>query len=181
MAARPGPADGVWWGMKTFVAAIDLSPVTKQVVATAAELAQASRATVVLCTVLVEPVYLADSAAVVEGLAKVTVRRSGAVRRQLAAIRRHLEAAGLKVLVSVRRGVPGEEILREVTQRKATRLIIGSHGHSAWRELLTGRTASSLLRRARCPVVVVPAPRPARRRRRRGLPMALYFPWSITP
>jgi hypothetical protein len=36
--------------------------------------------------------------------------------------------------------------------------VIGSHGHTAFHDLLVGGTASGVLKRATCPVVVVPAP-----------------------
>jgi nucleotide-binding universal stress UspA family protein len=43
--------------------------------------------------------------------------------------------------------------------RHAGLLVVGSHGYSRLREVLVGSTAAGCIRRAECPVVVLPAPR----------------------
>lgn len=42
--------------------------------------------------------------------------------------------------------------------RHAGLLVVGSHGYSRLREVLVGSTAAGCIRRADCPVVVLPAP-----------------------
>jgi len=59
-----------------------------------------------------------------------------------------------------RLGDPVTEILARA--RGASFVVMGSHGHGAMYDLLVGSTAQGVLRKAPCPVLIVP---PARRGR----------------
>jgi nucleotide-binding universal stress UspA family protein len=48
-----------------------------------------------------------------------------------------------------------DTLLRLVEERKASAVVVGSHGHRGVRELLLGSTTRDLIRHAECPVVVV--------------------------
>jgi nucleotide-binding universal stress UspA family protein len=63
-----------------------------------------------------------------------------------------VEAEGLAVAdeLSV-----ADTLLRIVRERKASAVVVGSHGHRGVRELLLGSTTRDLIRDAGCPVVVV--------------------------
>jgi nucleotide-binding universal stress UspA family protein len=63
-------------------------------------------------------------------------------------------------------GFIGPMILREAQKRRAAYIVIGSHGHSAFYDLVVGSTASLVLKRAACPVLVVPSQRLTRRKKR---------------
>ncbi|MEO8353471.1 MAG: universal stress protein, partial [Chthoniobacteraceae bacterium] len=43
------------------------------------------------------------------------------------------------------------------TEHGADMIVMGSHGHGSFYELLVGSVTSGVLRDARCPVLVVPA------------------------
>ena len=49
------------------------------------------------------------------------------------------------------------EIIEQAQQLAADYIVIGSHGHTALHDLLAGGTASGVLKRATCPVVIIPA------------------------
>lgn len=53
-------------------------------------------------------------------------------------------------------GSPVERLA--LASRHAGLLVVGSHGYSRLREVLVGSTAAGCIRRAECPVVVLPAP-----------------------
>lgn len=53
-----------------------------------------------------------------------------------------------------------ERLLAEQGRLAADAIVLGSHGHGALYDLLVGSVAEGVLRRAPCPVVVVPS-RPA--------------------
>jgi len=53
-------------------------------------------------------------------------------------------------------GYPREEILREIEDRRADVVILGTHGRSGFERMMIGSIASEVLQRARCNVVVVP-------------------------
>jgi len=53
-------------------------------------------------------------------------------------------------------GYPREEILREIEDRRADVVILGTHGRSGFERMMIGSIASEVLQRARCNIVVVP-------------------------
>lgn len=151
--------------MKAILAAIDFSSVSDLVVAAAAELARALRGKVVLVTVLVEPVYLKEFAPPPKSIAKITVAHERAVRNHLAVIQRRLLSEFISAETVVRRGNAAQHILEEAEEHDAALIVIGSHGHTAFYELILGSTTQAVLKRARMPVVVIPPKMPKRRRR----------------
>ena len=54
-------------------------------------------------------------------------------------------------------GNPIKVILDEAAILPADYIVIGSHGHAAFYDLLVGSTTSGVIKGARCPVVVVPS------------------------
>lgn len=56
-------------------------------------------------------------------------------------------------------GIAGNTILAEARSRHAEMIVMGSHGHGAVYQLLVGSVTDCVLRRAPCPVLVVPAQR----------------------
>ena len=53
-------------------------------------------------------------------------------------------------------GYPREEILREIEDRRADVVVLGTHGRSGFERMMIGSIASEVLQRARCNIVVVP-------------------------
>uniref|UniRef100_UPI0040495246 universal stress protein n=1 Tax=Cephaloticoccus sp. TaxID=1985742 RepID=UPI0040495246 len=47
-------------------------------------------------------------------------------------------------------------IIEQARKSRAAYIVIGSHGHSALYDLLAGSTATGVIKRAPCPVLVVP-------------------------
>jgi nucleotide-binding universal stress UspA family protein len=117
-----------------------------------------------LTTVLVEPVYVQGYAPPEKMVAKITVAHEQAVRKRLATLQTHLESELVPAEIVVCRGSPALHILEEAEQHDAEFIVIGSHGHTAFFELLLGSTTQAVLKRARQPVVVIP---PSMRRPRR--------------
>lgn len=63
-----------------------------------------------------------------------------------------LDAEGLAVADDV---TVAETLLRIAKERDAAVLVVGAHGHSAWREMLLGGTTRQIVHSAPCPVLVV--------------------------
>jgi nucleotide-binding universal stress UspA family protein len=59
-------------------------------------------------------------------------------------------------------GNPAAEILRVAAERDCDLIVIGSHGRSWLAALLMGGVAAQVVRKARCPVLVVKTPFPER-------------------
>ena len=153
--------------MKTILTPIDFSPVSRKIVDHTIALARALDARVVLLTVLLEPVFLEEFAPPPPSIARILVGSEKSARRKLAEFEQRLTAAAIPAKTLLLDGSPAERILAEARRLAADYIVVGSHGHSAFFELVVGSTTQLVLRRARCPVLVVPAARPRQRRGRR--------------
>ena len=65
--------------------------------------------------------------------------------------------AGLEVALHKATGGVVDEIVRSGDEVKADAIIMGRHGHGAMYNLLVGSTTEGVLKRARCPVVLLPS------------------------
>lgn len=70
-------------------------------------------------------------------------------------VRRNLGGASVRTVVE--EGDVVERIVAAAAAERADYLVIGTEGRSALQELILGSTANGILRRAPCPVLVVPA------------------------
>jgi len=156
--------------MKTLLVPIDFSPVSKRVVAAAAELAAGLGGRLVILHV-VQPPVLTDSDFGTQLTVEYAAEATEAATKQLGRLRLQLQKEGLAVEVRNASGYPGQNILDAADEVGADFIVLGSHGHGAFYDLIVGSTASRVIKRARCPVVIVPpkpepAPKKARGRRR---------------
>jgi len=65
-------------------------------------------------------------------------------------------AAGIDTTTSVRGGHPAREILAVIEEQAADLLVLGTHGRGGVEHLLLGSVAEKIVRKASCPVMVVP-------------------------
>lgn len=79
--------------------------------------------------------------------------------RQLQAIEKELKRDGFVVTALLIQGYPVEKILMEAGRIKADLIVMGSHGHGLLRHLVVGSVTDGVLRKAPCPVLIVPAGR----------------------
>ncbi len=68
---------------------------------------------------------------------------------------KRLAKAGLTPTSHYLVGHPGEEISALATKQKADLIVMGSHGHSALRNLLVGSVTSNVLARCKTPLLIV--------------------------
>ena len=154
--------------MKTVLAAIDFSPVSRAVLKAAAQLAGAIRARVVLLNVVQPPTIVTDLAPLVGEVLQFTAEIERGSRSHLRKIQKRLAADESEVESLCVQGFPSSTILAHARRLAADYIVLGSHGHSAFYDLVAGSTASGVLKRATCPVVVVPAaPKKTQRRKPR--------------
>ena len=151
--------------VKTILAPVDFSDVSDAVVSEASALARAVTGRVVLMTVIQPPVITNEYAPLMENMAEITAAGEKAAAKRLAAIQDKLEAESLSVEVVQLNGAPVPQIADQAKKLGADYIVMGSHGHTAFYDLLVGSTTHGVLLRATCPVVIVPAhsKKPARR------------------
>lgn len=143
--------------MRRILVPVDFSDVTDAAIDTAMRLAQAFDSA--LCIVHVVPEE-PDFVGYEPGPQSVREAEADALQakhKRLDAIKERLAERGLDVEALLVQGHALEKILEKVSQLKANLVVMGSHGHTALYELLVGSTTEGVLRRAPCPVLVIPS------------------------
>lgn len=142
--------------MKTILVPIDFSPITAHVTKEAAELARATGARLLLLTV-VQPAIVFERYDAGIDLAELTIQGEKNAALQLEQIAQTLKSDFLTVETAQVTGSPMDQILEHAKEVSAAYIVMGSHGHTSFYDLLVGSTTHGVLKRAKCPVVIVPA------------------------
>jgi nucleotide-binding universal stress UspA family protein len=142
--------------MKTFLVPVDFSPVTEEVIDTAVSFARAFGGGVSLVHVVQPPVVTSEFALPVDVLQEALTAGEKAARDKLDGYAAMIREAGLSCEVNVVHGPPVTMIREEAEKVKADYIIIGSHGHGKLYDFLVGSTASGIIKKATCGVVIVP-------------------------
>ena len=69
--------------------------------------------------------------------------------------KKELKELGFDVEVRIIVGIPYEEIVKIADKEGAGLIVMGSHGKGIIQELLIGSTSEKVLRKAKCPVLIV--------------------------
>lgn len=142
--------------MKKILVAVDFSDATGAVVEAAGSLAGAFGAELVMLHVAApEPEFIGYDPGP-QSVRDSVARELVAEHHGLQDWENKLKAKDLQVTALVVQGYPVEKILDEVERRGADLVVIGSHGHGALHNLLVGSVTEGVMRKASCPVLVVP-------------------------
>ena len=142
--------------MSTILALVDFSDVTEAVLEQAASMARGLKAAVVVLHVASpDPDFVGYEAG------PQTVRDSVAghlheEHRTLRQMEEKLKASGLSATSLLVQGPTIEKCLSEAARLQPLLVVVGSHGHGLLRGLLVGSVTEGVLRKASCPVLVVP-------------------------
>jgi nucleotide-binding universal stress UspA family protein len=150
--------------MRTILVPVDFSKVSKALIDEAVRLSDGKPSKIILLHVIAPPQPIGYPSPVVLDMGPLVAAMIKSGAEQLKRLKRSIHAGRDSVRVLQLEGIPVIEILECARKLKADYLVIGSHGHSGFYDLLVGSTTSGVLKRATCPVVVVPA-KPGGRRR----------------
>ena len=142
--------------MNTLLVPIDFSDASQYVIAEAVVLARAAKSRLLLLHVVQPPVVVSDYGLLIENIAQLTVEAEKDASARLTQLKAKLVARGIPTEVMLRTGSPVFHILEQAKKKTVSHIVIGSHGHTAFFDLLIGSTASAVLKRADRPVLVVP-------------------------
>ena len=147
--------------MKTILVAVDLSPATVRVCEAAANLARSIGGRLVIFhAVPPAPLMLygfdAFTAAQVTTYDRATRK---AAAHKMTALEHWFKKRCPNTRMALHEGAAAENILKTANRLRADYIVIGSHGHGAMHDLLMGSTAHVVVRKALCPVVLVPVSR----------------------
>lgn len=143
--------------MKTILAPVDFSPVSESVVREAAALARTFDGRVVLLSVVQPPAALTEYAGLVDNFMELAAAGEKNAARQLEALQEKLQSEFVRTDCVQLTGSPIANILEQAEKLGADYIVMGSHGHTAFYDLLVGSTTHGVLRRATCPVIIVPS------------------------
>jgi len=76
--------------------------------------------------------------------------------QRLQSIAAELREAGLETTALLVQGPTAEKILAEAEEHAADLIVMGSHGHGAMHRMLMGSVSERILRKADCPVTIIP-------------------------
>jgi nucleotide-binding universal stress UspA family protein len=76
--------------------------------------------------------------------------------RRLQELEKQMVDQGVQAAALLVQGFAVEKILSEAARLGADLVVMGSHGHGALRQILVGSATDGVLRKATCPVVIVP-------------------------
>jgi nucleotide-binding universal stress UspA family protein len=132
---------------------IDFSPCSAAALRYAVPLARQFRARIGLIYVGQEYYFTPSLAALDASSAEVSTRANSAARLAEFATKEISNEVPVDILV--RNGNAADEIVRAAGEFGADLIIISTHGYSGWKHTWFGSTAETLVRHAKCPVLVV--------------------------
>ena len=144
--------------MKNILVPVDFSDVTSEVVETARKFAAAFEGRLIILNVAEpEPDFVGFEAGP-PAMRVATARDYKVERQRLDDIKTRLISGGSDATTLHVQGPIVEKILHEAGEQQAELIVIGSHGHGAFYDLLVGSVTHGVIKDAPCPVVVVPSP-----------------------
>ncbi len=143
-------------GMKTILVAVDFSAVTNGVLKAACALAKRVEGSLVLLHVVEPPVVIDVYGLGQEVLAEASAASERISTRRLRQLIQRCQRGGVAARAVQQSGKPEREIVATARRLGAAYIVIGTHGHGAAYDLIVGSTTNGVLRKATCPVLVVP-------------------------
>jgi universal stress protein A len=143
--------------MKTVLAPIDFSDATRRVIDEAINLARSIGGRLVLLNIVPPTSAFPSEFDSTGARTAYFVQAEKHARDELTALQRSLRDEGVTAHVVHQIAQPGPGILDQAERLEADYVVMGSHGHGAFYELIVGGTASRVLKMAKCPVVIVPS------------------------
>lgn len=143
--------------MESILATLDFSPVADAVLAQAVAMSERLGARLWLIHVAApEPEFVGYEA----GPQTVRDQRANELREEHRTLQHRadeLRARGLDVTALLIQGHPVEKIVEEANRLGVGMIVMGSHGRSGLARLVLGSVSEGVMRRATCPVLIVPA------------------------
>ena len=143
--------------MKNILVPIDFSDVTDEVIKMGAQFAKAFSAKLWIVHVAApDPEFVGYKV----GPQHERDWRADTLRKEHKIIqdtKKRLENDGIDAEGLLIQGLVTETILNEAKKLKADLIVVGSHGHGALFKLLMGNVCEGLVRKASCPILIIPA------------------------
>lgn len=142
--------------MNTIIIPVDFSDLTQRVVDAGVKLAKAFGSRIILLHITEpEPEFVGFEPGPLP-VRTAVAHDIKAAHRQLSELRDSVSANVSDVLALHVQGALVDKVLEEANKHEADLIVLGTHGHGAFYELLIGSVTSGVLKHTKCPVLVVP-------------------------
>jgi len=143
--------------MKTFLVPVDFSSVTERVIDSALAFARAFNGKVELLHIVQAPVVAtAEYALPAEVIQEAVSVSSAASQKKLESYVGLFLKEGIECTSKTLVGAPVPLIRDEAAKAHVDFILMGSHGHGKLYDFLVGSTASGVLKKAKCGVIIFP-------------------------
>jgi len=115
------------------------------------------QAPITVLHVLPEPVVASRALAYVSSPMLLDASLRDSIQADLSSLVEPANRAGLHAAGELRDGEPAAEIVRVAQELHADLIVVGTHGRTGFQRWVLGSVAETVLRRAPCPVLTVPA------------------------
>jgi nucleotide-binding universal stress UspA family protein len=143
--------------MKTILVAVDLSPISAQIVNAAADLAEPLQAKIILLHVISAVSAYTPIGSSMDAVAipvPPSQKEIQEIKKDLDSLSTPLKTRGITFETVAKVGLPLEEIQNHSAHSSI--LVVGSHGHGGLYHLFNGSVVTVLLKHATKPILVVP-------------------------
>jgi nucleotide-binding universal stress UspA family protein len=143
--------------MKTILVAVDLSPISAQIVNAAADLAEPLQAKIILLHVISAVSAYTPIGSSMDAVAipvPPSQKEIQEIKKDLDSLATPLKTRGITFETVAKVGLPLEEIQNHSAHSSI--LVVGSHGHGGLYHLFNGSVVTVLLKHATKPILVVP-------------------------
>ena len=143
--------------MKTILVPVDFSAGAARAIRVACRMARLTKSRLVLLHVMEEPGGWETYGSAYDLMLEAVRSVEKIAAKKLDELGRACRRGGQPVRTIQQAGTPRQVIVATAAKLKASYIVMGSHGHGAVYDLFVGSTTQGVLRRAPCPVFVVPA------------------------
>lgn len=137
--------------------ATDFSDISTKAVLRGLQLAQETRAEVLLVHVIENTWYPGTFGVSPLPLPDLEQQVRKAARDRLEKMKTETTPPGVSCRTLLREGVPWSEIVEVAKQEKADLIVLATHGYTGLKHALLGSQAERVVRTAPCPVLTLPA------------------------
>lgn len=142
--------------MNTILAMVDFSDVTDAVIEQAVSMAKGLEAEMVILHVAAPDPDFVGYEAGPQAVRDTVAGRLRTEHRNLQQLEERVKARGVAASGLLIQGSTVQKCALEMTRLRPLLVVVGSHGHGLLRDLLVGSVTEGLLRKAICPILVVP-------------------------
>jgi len=142
--------------MKNILVPVDFSDLSIQIIDKAGDIALAFNTKVFIVHISAPPPAFVGFEMVPQYDVEERTRELQTENRDLLAMENHLKEKGVEVQSMLIQGLTVESIIEQTNKLNADLIVMGTHNHGFFYKTFLGSVSEGVLRKAKCPVMIVP-------------------------